>query len=500
MITTHDVERILKEHGLLRRADKNEKAELIQWVTCDSREVIPGTLFICKGAEFLPEYLLEAVACGCIGYMSEERRGTPKQVRGFIVKDIRMAMAVISAAYFEYEPGKPKLTGVTGTKGKTSTAWYLKAMLDEWQKEKGGRETGLISSVENFDGNKKMDAVMTTPEAPVLHEIIAKVKESGSEYMTIETSSQALKYHRVAGLHFEVGIFLNISEDHISPHEHRDFEDYFNAKLSIFRQCGTACVNLDSDHARRILKEAEKSKRVVTFGQHPEAQVRYNILHEKDGKLTFMVTCPQFTEQFSLKMRGSFNIENAVAAITAAYVYGVPVRCMKKALEETSVPGRMEVFVSPDQKICVIVDYAHNQLSFQKLFQTVFQEYRSFQKIITVFGCPGGKAFNRRKELGALAGMFSDHVYLTSDDPGIESGLKIASEIGNYVEMAGGTWNSVTDRRTAIRCAMEEARTDKEKTLVLVLGRGSEKFQKIGRRLYAYPSDSNIVREMMANY
>lgn len=498
MITTHDVERILREQGLLCRADKNEEAAPVTWVTCDSREVIPGTLFICKGAEFLPEYLLEAVAYGCIAYMSEERWGTPKTVRGFVVKDIRRAMAVVSAAFFEYEPEALKLTGVTGTKGKTTTAWYLRAMLDEWQQEKGKKKTGLVSSVENFDGSSRSDAVMTTPEAPVLYELIARVRAAGSEYMTIETSSQALKYHRVDGLHFQVGIFLNISEDHISPGEHRDFEDYFQSKLSLLRQCGTACVNLDSDYAQQILKEARKAQRVVTFGQHHEAQLRYRILPEKDGKQTFEVTCPQFMEQFLLKMRGSFNIENAVAAIAAAQVYGVPVHCMQKALAETTVPGRMEVFESGDKKVCAIVDYAHNQLSFQKLFQTVFQEYRSFHRIITVFGCPGGKALNRRRELGVLAGMFSDYVYVTSDDPGMEDESRIADEVGSYVEMAGGACDCIADRRIAIRSALEKAGSGTEKTLVLVLGRGSEKFQRIGRRLYAYPTDANIVRELMA--
>lgn len=497
MITTHDIERILRECGLLVKADKNEEAAQIQWVTCDSREVIPGTLFICKGVEFLPEYLLEAVAYGCVAYMSEKRMGTPKEIRAFVVKDIRRAMAAVSAAFFEYEPGKPKLTGITGTKGKTTTAWYLKAMLDEWQRELGKEETGLISSVENFDGKKRTDAVMTTPESPVLHEFIAKTKAAGSEYMTVETSSQGLKYHRVDGLRFEVGIFLNISMDHISPCEHRDFEDYFESKLRIFEQSGTACVNLDSDHWERILQEAGKCKRVVTFGRHPEAELRYEIIRGESGRLCFLVTCPRFTQRFSLKMRGSFNIENAMAAIAAAYVYGVPVHCMKRALQNTTVPGRMEVFLDQDGKVCAIVDYAHNQLSFQRLFQTIFQEYKRYKKIITVFGCPGGKAFNRRWELGVLAGMFSDYVYITSDDPGMESCEHIAKEVGSYVEMAGGVCECVPDRRAAICCAMEKAYGNEEHTLILILGRGSEKFQKIGRKRYSYPSDADIVSALL---
>lgn len=498
MITTYEIENILREKGLLCRADRNECPVPVKWVTCDSREVVPGTLFICKGAEFRPEYLLEAIECGCVAYVSEVRRVTPPSVRGFVVKDIRKAMAEISAVFFEYRPDSLKLTAITGTKGKTTTAWYLKAMLDEWQKEEGKPETGLVSSVMNFDGFHKTDAVMTTPEAPTLHEMIAKVRVAGSRYMTIETSSQALKYDRVYGLKFQVGVFLNISEDHISPAEHQDLEDYFQAKLSLFSQCEAACVNLDSDHAERIVNAAKQTNRVVTFGQNPEAELRYDRVRMKEDRLSFRVIGPHFTERFSLKMKGSFNIENAMAAISAAYVYGVPVLCMKRALEETWVPGRMEVFETESRKICAIVDYAHNRLSFRKLFHTVFSEYGSYRKIITVFGCPGGKAFNRRMELGMIAGMFSDYVYLTSDNPGTENCEEIAAEVQKYVEMTGGVCEYAADRKKAISLAMHRAAADEENTIILVLGRGDEKFQKIGRRMYEYPSDACIVQEVIS--
>lgn len=499
MITTYDIETILREKKLLCRAERNVKPTEIKWVTCDSRKVVPGTLFICKGAGFRPEYLLEAIECGCVAYVSEVRRVTPPSVRGFVVNDIRKAMADISAAFFEYRPDGLNLTGVTGTKGKTTTAWYLKAMLDEWQREEGKPETGLVSSVMNFDGFRRTDAVMTTPEAPTLHEMIAKVRVAGSHYMTIETSSQALKYDRVHGLKFQVGVFLNISEDHISPAEHQDFEDYFQSKLSIFSQCETACVNLDCTHAGRILEAAKKTERVVTFGRHPQADLRYDKIRMKEDMLSFRVISPQFMERFSLKMKGSFNIENAMAAISAAYVYGVPLHCIKRALEETCVPGRMEIFENQNRKICAIVDYAHNRLSFRKLFQTVFAEYGGYQKVITVFGCPGQKAYNRRMELGMIAGMFSDYVYLTADNPGMESCREIAGEVRTYVEMTGGECEYVADRRNAIARAVQRAADEEENTIILVLGRGNEKYQKIGQRMYEYPSDASLVREAMSS-
>lgn len=519
MKTTGEMERILQQQGLLRdvmKFGKDDRESELFGLTYDSREVNAGTLYICKGSTFRAEYLEEAIRRGCAAFLMDEQtfEGMPdvgqivyENVTGFVVTDIRKAMAAVSVAFYDYCPGMPNLTGITGTKGKTTTAWYLKAMLDLWQKEQGGKETGLISTVENYDGTEHQEAVMTTPEAPVIHKYLANAREKGLSHMTMEVSSQALKYKRVRGMQFQVGIFLNISEDHISPHEHVDFEDYFSAKLSMLRQTDTACINLDCEHTDRILKAARKSGRIVTFGKHQDADIRYsNVKMETEKnlkehvKLTFQVTCDKFTEQFSLAMRGCFNIENAMAAIAAAYVYGVPVHCMKQALAATTVPGRMESFISKDGKICGLVDFAHNRLSFERLFDAVYGEYSAYRNIITVFGCPGGKALNRRRELGIIAGLFSDYVCITSDSPGVECQGKLAGEIRNYVEMTGCPCSCVAERKEAVRYAVSVAAQNSEPTLILVLGRGSERFQKIGSQTCAYPKDASLVEQAIGEY
>lgn len=534
-MTVTDMAALLEMRGLLkeffysedREAGKERKNEEIRgntgeakitWLTCDSREAVPGTLFICKGAAFRPEYLQQAVEKGALGYIISDLayeklsqwEVTEKQMNGagqkqnegrtlaaFIVNDIRKAMAVVSAAFFEYKPGQPTLTGITGTKGKTTTAWYLKAMLDCWERQKDEKETGLISTVENYDGVKREDAVMTTPEAPTIHEMLANAKNQNLRYLTMEVSSQALKYRRVKELRFQVGIFLNISEDHISPVEHEDFEDYFSAKLSLFRQTEVACVNLDSDHREQILLAAQRAKRVVTFGQDPRAMIRCSAVRIERGQISFRVTCDRFSQRFYLGMKGRFNIENAMAAIAAAYVYGVPAHCMEQALEQTKVPGRMETFYNKEEQICGVVDFAHNRLSFEKLFDAACGEYPEYKKIITVFGCPGGKAYNRRRELGILAGRYSDFVCITSDDPGMECQEDIANQVKSYVELTGCPCKSIADRGEAIQYAVELAKKNQEKTLILVLGRGCEKFQKIGRASYAYPTDAQMLREAL---
>ncbi len=182
-------------------------------------------------------------------------------------------------------------------------------------------------------------------------------------------------------------------------------------------------------------------------------------------------------------------------AIAAADTYGVPIRCMRQALAQTTVPGRMETFTSSDGKICGIVDFAHNRLSFEKLFDAAYQEYGQYRRIITIFGCPGGKALNRRRELGVIAGLFSDYVCVTSDDPGTECQESIAAEVRGYVEMTGCSCTCIAERAEAVRAMIEYAREQKGKSLILLLGRGSEKYQWFGERLREYPPDAQLMSE-----
>ncbi len=499
MKTLREMGETLERRGLLAFADTGrwrEDPREIYWVAYDSKRVVPGTLFFCKGKNFRPEYLREAAHRGCAGYVSEKRYAEGEGVPCLLVRDIREAMAALAAVFFEYRPGSPRLTGITGTKGKTTTAWYLKAMFDEWEKEKEGKETGMLSSVENYDGMRRETSSLTTPEALALQEHLFNARAAGLSHVALEVSSQALKYGRVKELVFDVSIFLNISEDHISPGEHRDFQDYFTSKLSIFRQSETACVNLDADQSDSILKAARKAGRIVTFGSGPGADLRCRHISREKGRITFQAVCRDFKETFELGMKGIFNIENAMGAIAAGWVYGIPVSCMKRALLKTQVPGRMETLLSRDKKVCGIVDYAHNRLSFERLYEAVYQEYPQYRKIITVFGCPGGKALNRRKELGLLAGLCSDKVYITSDDPDRESQEAIAGEIAFYVKLAGCPCRKLADRQAAVREAVKEAQG--EKTLVLILGKGCENRQKLGGKTKLCPRDMEYLREAFA--
>lgn len=465
-------------------------------LTFDSKAALPGGLFVCKGANFRVEYLKEALERGSCCYVGEKQYTLQEGTPYIIVNDIRKAMPLLGSMFYDTSALPLHVTGITGTKGKTTTTYYLKAILDAWEQKRGGKESGILSSVDIYDGKENVAAQMTTPEAMEIHRHLRNGADAGLDYITMEVSSQALKYKRVRGMQFDVGVFLNISEDHISPCEHENFEDYFSSKLSIFKQTKTACVNLDSAERDRILAASRLSDRVLTFGTTGAPDVWGHDIEMHDGRISFWVRCDKFHEKFNLRMHGLFNVENALAAITAAYAYGVSVECMKEALASVQVKGRMEEFESRDKKLVAIVDYAHNRLSFEKLYDSIYKEYPGYQ-VYTVFGCPGDKALNRRRDLGLISGLFSNMVYLTTDDPGTESVTKICSETSHYVELVGCPCQCIEDRALAIHQAIQDA---KERTVVLVLGKGSEGRQRFGTLTYDCPTDSEMVRQSINSY
>ncbi|MEY8427656.1 UDP-N-acetylmuramyl-tripeptide synthetase [Lachnospiraceae bacterium 46-15] len=488
---------LLMEEGLVVSYNLYQKGKSpIYHMTYGSGDAKEDTLFLCKGAAFKKDYLMEALQRGAVAYVSEQYYDTEEEVPYIRVKSMRKAMPVLAKAFYGNPDEKLFLTGVTGTKGKTTTVYYIRAILDEYLGARQEKASGLISTIETCDGAACEESKLTTPESPELFRHLKNAVDAGMSHMTMEVSSQALKYHRVRKIKFNVGVFLNISEDHISPTEHEDFEDYFSAKLSLFKQTKTACVNLDSDQAKRVLAAARISDKVITFGTKGSPDILGSNIRMKDGMLSFDVECREFRQHFTLAMHGMFNVENALAAIAAAYAMGIPVKYMAAGLAKTKVQGRMEEYVSADGRLQVIVDFAHNRLSFEKLFDSVLMEHPD-ARIVTIFGCPGGKAFNRRRDLGLIAGLFSEKVYLSADDPGIESPQDIAREIGGYLEVTGCPYEYIEDRGQAIQRAIQEV---ERKTVLLVLGKGNEARQKYGKISYKFPTDGEFVQIGIREY
>lgn len=484
---------LLKANGLVvdyKIKEENNDQE-VAYLSYDSKEVQENTLFVCKGVHFSETYLNAAITKGAFCYVSETKYDGDSDY--ILVKDIRQTMALLANFYYN-EPWRDlNLIGITGTKGKSTTAYFIRWILDHYLKRIGKQVSGILSGIDTYDGVIAEESHLTTPEAMMLQRHVRNAVDSGIEYMTMEVSSQALKYNRVQGTVFDLGCFLNIGEDHISEAEHRDFDDYFESKLMIFGQSRIACINLDMSHIEEVLCAAEGCARVITFGTSEKAEIYGSRIIKTDQGISFMVWTPNFEQPFLLTLPGLFNVENALAAIAVCYALEIPVEDMYEGLRLARVSGRMEVFENKEKKVTVIVDYAHNRLSFEKLYTSIREEYSNCH-IVSIFGCPGGKAYKRRSELGQIAGRFAKKVYITEEDAGEEELFAISNEIADSVKAENCPFVIIEDRGECIRKAICEA---EENTVILLTGKGRETRQKRGTQYVDCPSDVEYVEKYL---
>ena len=485
---------ILKENNLLLEENISDelKEKEIDIVTYDSRDVKENTLFICKGAKFKIEYLEKSLDSGAIAYVSEEQYKIDDKPY-IIVKDLRKVLGILAEFYTDFPQNKINMIGLTGTKGKSTTSYYIKYILDDYMNDLGKNNTAIISSIDTYDGKEQKEAVLTTPEPIELYTHIRNAVDSNIENLVMEVCSQALKVERVYRILYKYGVFLNISEDHISNIEHKDYEEYFTSKLKLFDQTETAVINLNTDDLERVMEAAKKCKKIITFGNTLDADV-YGYDIRKDGKNTiFKVKTKYFDEEILLTMPGLFNVENALAAISVTSDLGVPYKNIYNGLKRARASGRMEVYSNKNEDVIVIVDYAHNKLSFQKLYESTIKEYPK-REIVTVFGCPGNHALNRRKELGELSGKYSNMNYLTMEDPRNEEVEAICKEISIYVEKENGKYKIVPDRGQAIKEAIFEA---KPNTVILITGKGNETVQFVKGKYVPCETDVQYAKKYL---
>lgn len=466
-------------------------------MTVDSREAEPGCLFVCKGASFKPAFLASAIDAGAAAYLCDETLADAVAQAGgdtprIVAYDVRRAMALVAAEAYGRPDERLNIIGITGTKGKSTTAYMLRSIFTA-----AAVETSILGSIETDDGVERYESHNTTPEAPELWRHLRNTEDAGREIMVMEVSSHGLKYDRVLGLHLNTACFLNIGRDHISPVEHADFEDYFSSKLRIFEQCETAVVNLDSDHADRVLEAVKSAKRLVTFalGRNGDVQADYlarNIVASERG-ISFSVEAEGESHAMTLGMAGAFNVSNALAAIAMARLAGVSFDAIAAGLEHVRVPGRMELVASADGRIVCIVDYAHNELSFETLFSSVAKEYPG-RKVIAVFGAPGGKAVERRECLPRVAGRYADLIIYTEEDPAHERVEDICTELAANTP-AGVAHEEIYDREAAVARAFEAA--GDEAAVVLLLAKGDETTQHRGDDYPEIKSDLALAREIL---
>ncbi len=480
--------KLLEKEQLLRQIvniDPHSSQEISD-LTFDSRAVTDATVFFVKGQNFRTEFLLQALTQGAILVVSENRYDLVDCPQ-LLVSDIRRAMALAAREFFNYAYKAFKLIGITGTKGKTTTSYYIKNVLDEYL----SYSSALISTIEVDTGKRKEEAHLTTPEAIELHRLFREVADCGLGFLTMEVTSQAYKTQRAYGIEFDTGLFLNIAEDHISPEEHEDFADYLQCKLEFIRNCRQVVINYETACFPEVRQAAENAEVIITYGSAAnKGAVDYYVDNiAKVGDFWhFTVYGLDYQLNLQTKIAGRFNIENALAAIVTCRLYGIDDACIQRGIAKTEVSGRMNVFEKAG--ITVIVDYAHNQLSFTKLYESLELDYPG-SKIITVAGGPGGKAYNRRRELGEIAGSYCQFMYLTAEDPQFEAATAICQEIATYLSIP---YEIIIDRKQAIETAISKAQPG---DVVVILGKGEEQYQKVKGEFVAYESDLEIARELM---
>ncbi len=455
----------------------------------DSRKAEEGSLFFCiKGAVSDGHaYVPDVVAKGARVLVVQEPVEAPEEVTVIQVEDTRYAMALISAAYFGYPADEMKIIGITGTKGKTTTTYMVKSIL-----ESAGYKVGLIGTIEVIIGDEVIPAANTTPESYTIQQYFRRMADAGCQVVVMEVSSQGLMLHRTAGILFEIGIFTNLEPDHIGPAEHSSFEDYAECKSRLFRQCRLGIVNADDAHLEMILKGHTCA--IETYGLSEQAGLRAENLHlvSEPGYLGIAYTAVSGTQSLDVEIDipGKFSVYNSLTAIAICRHFQVKAEDIKKALGTAKVKGRVEMVKVSDQ-FTLMIDYAHNAMALESLLTTL-REYHP-HRLVCLFGCGGNRSKLRRYEMGEVSGRLADLTIITSDNPRFEKPEEIMDDIVTGIEKTQGRYVRITDRKEAIAYAIRHGEPG---DIIVLAGKGHEDYQEIeGKK---YPMDERVlIREIL---
>ena len=402
-----------------------------------------------------------------------------------MAKDTREALAIVSANFYDNPSKKFKLIGVTGTKGKTTTTFMIKEIL-----EKAGKNVGLIGTIAIYINGKKMkDSDRTTPESLELQQIFSKMVEQGVEVVVMEVSSQSLKLHRVDGCDFDYVLFTNFSEDHISPNEHPNMKDYVESTLKSCKMCKNGIINTDDLHGAKIPGMFPENN-IVTYGIDNFANVLAKDITITNSYVDFKVKITDRNERVKTGIPGRFSVYNSLAAICVAQKFGISPEVIKEALAEVRVPGRSEL-VDNKKEIPIMIDYAHSPESLENILQAVKSYTRG--KVISVFGCGGDRDSGKRPIMGEISGRIADYTFITSDNPRTEDPQKIVEQIEVGIKKTKGNYQVIVDRTEAITEAIKMAT---KRDIIVLAGKGHEPYQEINGVKHPY-DERVIVKEII---
>jgi UDP-N-acetylmuramoyl-L-alanyl-D-glutamate--2,6-diaminopimelate ligase len=462
-------------------------------VTHDSRRVVPGAVFVAlhglnvDGTQFVPN----AIAAGASAIVAEQPAPDGVDVPWMVVADARRAMALLAAEFFEHPSREMRVVGVTGTNGKTTTSYLVNAIF-----EAASIPCGLMGTVTYRVGDRSFDATRTTPEATEVQELLRQMASAGSGACVMEVSSHALALNRVDGTRFAAGVFTNLTRDHLDFHENMDA--YFTAKRRLFEMLpADAPALINADDARAAALSAV-SGLPVTYGINRPADVSAGSLSFSLEGLRFDIRLPQGTVHVESRLVGRPNVYNILAAAGVTAALGVPLDAIEHGLRELpGVPGRFELASTPGDDITIVVDYAHTDDALRNLLETA--RPMATRRLITVFGAGGDRDRTKRPLMGLVAARLSDVVVITSDNPRSEDPLRIIDEVKRGADpetrQSHAEVVTIVDRRDAIVQAVRQAEPG---DLVLIAGKGHEKYQEIGGHTQPF-DDVAVAREALAS-
>ena len=469
------------EYELLQGSLEGEISELVY----DTRKVTKDAMFVCiVGTAFdSHEKAAEVAAAGAKVLIVSKEVEVPENVTVIKVNDTRYALALISAAYFDYPAKTLKVIGITGTKGKTTTTFMIKSIL-----ENAGYKVGLIGTIETIIGEKHIPANNTTPESYIVQEYFAQMLEAGCQVCVMEVSSQGLMMHRTAGIPFELGIFTNLAPDHIGPNEHESFEEYAQCKGMLFRQCKVGIANADDENFEMVMKDHTCTLETIGFSEKADLRAGNVNLVGRPGYLgvTYDLT-GLLNFQVEIDIPGKFSVYNSLVAIAVCRHFDIQKENILEALKGAKAKGRIEqVKVSDD--FMLLIDYAHNAMSLESLLSTL-KEYHP-ERLVCLFGCGGNRSKLRRYEMGEVSGKMADLTIVTSDNPRFEEPQEIIDDIKIGLAKTNGEYVEIIDRKEAIKYAIENGRPG---DVIVLAGKGHEDYQEI--KGVKYPMDERVLIE-----
>ncbi|MDZ4963398.1 UDP-N-acetylmuramoyl-L-alanyl-D-glutamate--2,6-diaminopimelate ligase [Clostridium perfringens] len=454
--------------GLDYEVIKGNEESKVQNIRYDNRKIEQGDAFVCvKGFKVDGHsFIGDVIKKGAKTLIVQEDVSVQEDITIIKVRDTRKALAIMSSNYFGNPKNKLKIIGITGTNGKTTSAFIIKSIL-----EKAGFMTGLIGTIANYIGNKKVDAVRTTPESYELHELFKNMVDAGVEYCVMEVSSHSLELDRVYGIQFEEGIFTNLTRDHLDFH--KTFENYYNAKFKLFERSNHSIINLDDPYGANIVKDIEErgvKTKVSTFSIEKESDFKAFEIKSHSNGSEFKVNLESI-EEFSINIPGEYNIYNSLGCIICAYNLNIPMDKIKEGLSDVVIPGRCEL-VAKEKNLpySIIIDYAHTPDGLENILSTV----KAFTKnrMISVFGCGGDRDKVKRPQMGKIGCELSDIAIITSDNPRSEEPMDIINDIVKPLNY--DNFVIEVNRKEAIRKAMNMAL---EGDVIVIAGKGHETYQ-----------------------